>query len=102
MLESIGYKVDAAENGKQALAMCASDDYDLILLDIRLPDISGIDVATEIRRLENGKKRIPIVAVTVFSLDYIEDKCLSAGMDRVITKPVKSDSWEPMIASFAA
>jgi len=89
MLERKGHIVDLATTGHQTLAMFGKG-YDLILMDVGLPDISGIDVAAEIRRLEDDNKRTPIIALTAYVHDDIKQQCLASGMDHVTTKPI---SW---------
>jgi len=89
MLEQLGYQADIAENGTKALAMY-QDDYQAILMDVGLPDISGIEVCARIRSQE-WNAHIPIIALTAEG-DSIKDKCLSSGMDEFATKPIMIDA----------
>jgi two-component system aerobic respiration control sensor histidine kinase ArcB len=91
MIEALGYTLDTAVNGKQALALSAAKPYDLIFMDIGLPDINGIEVTTKIRRQEKNlhrHKHAHIVALTTHSIDEIKEKSLTAGMNKVASKPI--------------
>ena len=89
MLENLGYEVDVAENGANALKMF-SDKYALILLDIGLPDIDGVEVSQRIRELDTGKL-VPIIVLTERSIHTISDECRVAGIDEVVAKPVTTE-----------
>ena len=101
LLEELGYRLDIAENGQQAFDMSQSTDYSLIFMDIGLPDISGIEVTLRIRRCEKAR-RTPIVALTAFMQADLEEKCLAAGMDQVLTKPTAAATLQQTITQLAA
>jgi CheY-like chemotaxis protein len=86
MLEGLGYRPDVAENCQEALTL-AANNYDVILMDVGLPDISGIDIAAKIRQSE-GSRWAYIVGVTGYMREEVEAQCLMAGMEEVITKPL--------------
>lgn len=88
MLESMGCEVDAAEDGEQALSKWKENGYDLILMDIQMPRKDGYEVTREIRSLENNEKHTIIVALTANALDGDKEKCLEAGMDDYLSKPI--------------
>ncbi len=90
MLEEIGYRPDTAENGQQAIIMAQADQYGLILMDIGLPDINGIEAALQIKQTERGKAT-PIVALTAYAVQDVKKQCLAAGMDKVLSKPMTSE-----------
>jgi CheY-like chemotaxis protein len=92
MLAREGCTVDVAENGLQAVAMATANTYDLILLDCQMPEMDGYEAAAAIRKLEQGNRRTPIVAATASA--FLEDKarCLAAGMDDYISKPITKSS----------
>lgn len=92
MLEQIGCIVDVAEDGRKALAM-GQEEYDLIFMDLGLPYLSGVEVTVQLRQLEKttNSKKIPIVGLTAYDLKEVENECLSAGMDAVISKPATAE-----------
>ncbi|GAB6907447.1 putative Histidine kinase [Desulfosarcina cetonica] len=90
-LKAAGIRVDLAENGRQAVAAFLQTPYDLILMDIQMPVMNGYDATTEIRRLESAsgrRQRVPIIALTANAMKGDEEKCLAAGMDGYLVKPV--------------
>jgi CheY-like chemotaxis protein/nitrogen-specific signal transduction histidine kinase len=86
-----GHKVDLAENGKIGIEMFQSNDYDLILMDIQMPVMDGIEATINIRLIEKEDNRpaIKIIAVTAFAMDKDKEQCLNAGMDLFLPKPFK-------------
>jgi CheY-like chemotaxis protein len=87
LLEAVGLVVDCAENGAQALAMARDGHYDLILMDLQMPVMNGIEATRALRALPDGDK-VPILALTANA--YAEDRrlCLEAGMNDHLGKPV--------------
>ncbi len=96
MLERIGYSVDIAENGQQALAM-SNNKHAMILMDINLPDMTGFEVTAEIRRRNKVRKEIPIVALTTYKIEDVKENCLTAGMDAVASKPIDIQDLQQMV-----
>lgn len=99
LLQSMGHHTDVAENGQQAIQM-AHNDYDAILLDIGLPDMTGIDVAAKIRHQDNWQKYHHIIALTGYSIDDLKFKCKTVGINEIITKPVAPHILENALNSF--
>lgn len=92
MLEELGCVLDIADNGKKAIDMYKKKKYDLIFMDIGLPDMDGLHVTETIRKLEKGsKRRVPIVNMTAHVLQEDIDNCMKSGADGVISKPVMQD-----------
>jgi signal transduction histidine kinase/CheY-like chemotaxis protein len=90
-LTAVGFTVDLAENGQQALEAFESTRYDLIFMDIQMPVLNGFDATLKIRALEAArgcKQRTPIIALTANAMKGDEKKCLDAGMDGYLVKPV--------------
>lgn len=89
MLNRLGYKADAVADGLEALQALEKRPYDVILMDIKMPNMNGITAAKEIRKLwpNNGPK---IIALTAYALAGDKERCLEAGMDDYIAKPMKT------------
>ncbi|MCP3872270.1 MAG: response regulator [Desulfobacteraceae bacterium] len=92
LLKKFGYRPDAVENGKKAVEALKNIPYALILMDIQMPVMDGFEATKEIRAFNNSRKDIPIVAMTANAMKGDKEKCLEAGMNDYITKPVKPDS----------
>ena len=96
-LKQLGHNVEIAVNGKMAVDMYNKNKYDLILMDIQMPVLDGIEATKEIRKIEkenNVSDKIKIVAITANAMKEDKNKCLSAGMDDYITKPFKSEDMD--------
>lgn len=85
LFEAFGYEVIEAANGREAIARAQSERPDIILMDIMMPELDGLDAARAIRRIP-GCERLPIIAVT--ALDEAKDLALKAGMTDYVRKPV--------------
>ncbi len=107
-LESIvkraGCRFKSAEDGEKGLEFAKNNDFDLIITDIGLPGISGIEVTKQIRAWEknNHRKKVPIVALTAHAARMAEPECLEAGMDKVFTKPANLDMVQGLLQQFIA
>jgi CheY-like chemotaxis protein len=88
LLEKLDYRVDVVADGRAAVAAWQAGAFDLILMDCQMPQMDGYAATREIRKLEAGKCRIPIVALTAHAMKGDEEKCRAAGMDDYLTKPI--------------
>lgn len=89
MLRKIGYEADVAANGLEVLQALERQPYDIILMDVQMPEMDGLEAAKNIReRWHNGPK---IIAITAYALEGDRDRCLNVGMDDYISKPIQLD-----------
>jgi signal transduction histidine kinase/CheY-like chemotaxis protein len=99
LLEKEGHQVVVAANGREAIEAWQKQRFDLILMDIQMPEMDGFSATSEIRRAEAGSGgRIPIVAMTAHAMTGDRERCLAAGMDDYISKPIRKSDLMEIIA----
>ncbi|MBW1706988.1 MAG: response regulator [Deltaproteobacteria bacterium] len=92
MLEKRGHRVVVSSNGRKALEAYEREWFDLILMDVQMPEMDGLEATRAIREKEKERGgHIPIVAMTAHAMKGDREKCLSAGMDDYVPKPIKAD-----------
>ena len=92
ILEKRGHRVTVVVNGREALAALQEDVFDLVLMDIQMPEMDGFEATTAIRESERGThKHQPIVAMTAHAMKGDDQRCLDAGMDGYLAKPIRSE-----------
>jgi CheY-like chemotaxis protein len=100
MLEKLGYRADVVGNGTAAIAAWQRGRYDLILMDCQMPELDGYGATQEIRRLENGTRHIPIVALTAHAMKGADEECIAAGMDGYLSKPIDPNELDAVLSHF--
>jgi CheY-like chemotaxis protein len=100
LLEKLDYRVDVVADGRAAVTAWSRGNYDLILMDCQMPELDGYEASREIRRLENGAARIPIIALTAHAMKGAEEECLAAGMDGYLSKPIDKEKLEASLERF--
>ena len=103
LLEKHGHLVRSVWNGREALDCLLEDTFDLVLMDIQMPEMDGLMATRRIRELEAGTDRhLPIIAVTAHALVGDREQCLTAGMDGYVTKPILESKLFEAIADCLA
>lgn len=95
MLKRLGYPAKAVSNGREALQALESEHFDVVLMDVRMPEMDGLEATRMIRQRWDGK--LKIIAVTAYALKGDREQCLAAGMDDYISKPVKMEELAEML-----
>jgi PAS domain S-box-containing protein len=106
LLIRMGHTVDTVGNGREALTALSRAPYDLILMDVHMPEMDGLEATRRIRRAEGmgrtkSASRMPIVALTANAMEGDRQICLDAGMDDFLTKPLDTDAMRRILARFA-
>ena len=89
MVERLGYRGDVAATGAEAVSMLGHGRYDAVLMDCHMPEMDGYEASRQIRHNERGGRRVPIIAMTADAVSGERERCLAAGMDDYVSKPVK-------------
>jgi PAS domain S-box-containing protein len=92
LLEKQGHGVTVAGNGREALATLEKEPFDLVLMDVQMPDMDGFEATAAIRQQEQATgAHLPIIAMTAYALKGDRERCLEAGMDAYVSKPINTD-----------
>jgi two-component system, sensor histidine kinase and response regulator len=91
LLQKLGFRVEVAADGRQALVAWESGRFDLILMDCQMPLMDGYETTREIRRRESSSVRIPIIALTAHAIKGANAECIAAGMDDYLSKPIDAE-----------
>jgi signal transduction histidine kinase/DNA-binding response OmpR family regulator len=104
ILEPFGHKLECVTNGLQALEAYKAGNFDLVLMDVQMPEMDGLQAAREIRKFERDTvcgRPVPIVAMTAFAGSEDRHICIDAGMDEYLTKPIKSELLVKMVNKYS-
>jgi CheY-like chemotaxis protein/HPt (histidine-containing phosphotransfer) domain-containing protein len=88
ILEKFGYRADAVANGREAISALSSIPYDLVLMDVQMPEMDGFAATQEIRKSKSEIRNVPIIAMTAHVMKGDRERCLEAGMDDYTIKPI--------------
>ncbi|MEY2399697.1 MAG: hypothetical protein QOJ00_2871, partial [Actinomycetota bacterium] len=98
MLNKLGYSVVVAHNGREAVELGARAQFSAVLMDCQMPELDGYEATRAIRQSETNGVHIPIIAMTAHSMTTDRTKCLNAGMDDYISKPVRPAELQAVLA----
>lgn len=101
LLEELGCTVDIANNGKEAIEKVRQNGYTLVLMDCQMPIMDGFEATAAIRSIE-GKRSVPIIAMTANAMQGDREKCIEAGMDDYIAKPIRVETLHETVQRFAS
>ena len=101
ILEKSGHRVDVAENGKKALEALTQKSYDMVFMDVQMPEMDGFAATREIRKMEQKYRELPVVAMTAHAMKGDREKCIASGMDDYIAKPVVPKTLLEMVQRWA-
>jgi two-component system sensor histidine kinase/response regulator len=97
MLDKRGFASDVAANGREALAKLESGTHAAVLMDVQMPEIDGFEATARIRARERGDEHVPIIAMTASAMEGDRERCLQAGMDDYISKPLRPDQLDAVL-----
>jgi CheY-like chemotaxis protein len=101
MLKRLGYEADVASNGIQALDAAREQPYDVILMDVQMPEMDGLEATRNIRIRQNGTSHQPyIIAMTAAAMELDREKCLEAGMNDFVSKPATLEDLQRAIQRY--
>ena len=101
MFEHLGCRLEVVDNGRKAVECAMAEHFDVVFMDCQMPEMDGYEATQEIRRLEglrNDARHVPIVALTAHALQGDREKCLAAGMDDYVSKPLNLDQLQAALA----
>ena len=101
ILQDRGHTVEIAGDGLEALCLTEQKSYDLILMDVQMPGLDGMEVTAEVRKREHGGRRVPIIAMTAHAMKGDRERCLEAGMDGYLSKPVNAQEMIGLVETLA-
>jgi two-component system, sensor histidine kinase and response regulator len=103
LLEKRGHKVKMAGSGREALEYVERESFDIILMDVQMPDMDGLEATARIREIEKRRSTYtPIIALTAHTMKGDRERCLAAGMDQFINKPIDAERFVEVVETAAA
>jgi signal transduction histidine kinase/CheY-like chemotaxis protein len=102
VLERCGFRAHVVNDGREALDALSMQSYDAVLMDCQMPELDGYEATRELRRREGDGRRTPVIAMTAHAMTGDRERCLAAGMDDYIAKPVRSQALVAILARWIA
>jgi CheY-like chemotaxis protein len=105
LLEKRGHRVVMTANGREALEALAKDKFDLVLMDVQMPEMDGLQATSELRKKEKEKGdgiHQPVIALTAYAMKGDQERCLAAGMDGYLTKPIAPQELDAILEIYVA
>jgi two-component system, sensor histidine kinase and response regulator len=105
LLEKRGHQVEVVANGREALAAWEKGSYDLVLMDVQMPGMDGLEATMALREKERekgGGPRQQVIALTAYAMKGDRERCLAAGMDGYLSKPIRSQELDRLLATLTA
>jgi PAS domain S-box-containing protein len=103
LLDRWGHTAVLVDDGRKAVTEAARTEFDVVLMDVQMPEMDGLEAAAAIRKLETGSRRhLPIIAMTAHAIKGDRERCLAAGMDDYLSKPIDADMLKQLIARLTA
>jgi CheY-like chemotaxis protein len=102
LLERCGHEVVVVDDGRSAVTAAQAHRFDVILMDVQMPEMSGFEATRRIRAHEVDAGRVPIIALTAHAMSGDRERCLEAGMDDYLTKPIDKARLHELVARWSA
>ncbi len=102
ILQGRGHTVETAGDGEEAISLSERNRYDVILMDVQMPGMDGLEATAAIRKREDGGSQVPIIAITAHAMQSDRDRCLAAGMDGYLSKPIDGREMIMLVETLAA
>ncbi len=101
LLTKLGHRADVADDGREAVRLVDEGDYDLVLMDVQMPVMDGLEATRAIRALDGPRGRVPVIAMTANAMTGDRERCLNAGMDDYIAKPIDRHRLDALLTRWA-
>ncbi len=102
LLAKSGFQIDVVDNGTQAVEAVRGSDYDVVLMDVEMPELDGIAATAQIRAMPAPKRDVKIIALTAHAMNDAEEHFKAAGMDDYVSKPINFDILFTKLSALAA
>jgi CheY-like chemotaxis protein len=101
LLEKRGHQVVLAANGREALEAIEAHTFDLVLMDVQMPEVDGLEATAALRAKEAGQDtHLPVIALTAHAMKGDRERCLAAGMDAYLSKPIRHQELDDLLALY--